>query len=70
MVELTNQEEIVLKAIKKYIKEYDYSPTYGELTELTPFKSKSTVSNILDNLKRKKYISFVCGKARTIKIIK
>ena len=70
MNELTNQEEIVLEAIKKYIKECGYSPTYGELTELTPFKSKSTISNILDNLKRKGYINFVCGKARTIKAIK
>ena len=70
MNELTNQEEMVLEAIKKYIKEYGYSPTYEELTELTPFKSKSTISNILDNLKRKGYINFFCRKARTIKTIK
>lgn len=68
MKELTEQEEIVLNAIKQFIKENHYSPTYGELTEITPFKSKSTISSILDELKMKKYITFDCGKARTIKV--
>lgn len=69
MKTLTEQEQIVLDAIKAFIKEHGYSPSYKELTEITPVKSTSTISWHLDMLKIKGYITFTTGRARTIKVV-
>lgn len=67
---LTIKQKILLEAIEWFINTNGYSPTIQELCVLVGNKSKSAVFNKLMELERKKYISTVNGKARTIKVLR
>lgn len=67
---LTIKQKQLLKAIEWFINENGYPPTIQELCKLVGNNAKSTVFAKLTELERKKYISTVNGKARTIKILK
>ena len=66
---LTIKQKILLEAIEWFINEHGYSPTLQELAELTK-TAKATVFAKLMELEKKKYISTVNGKARTIRVLR
>lgn len=67
---LTEKQEILYEAIKKYVEENGYSPNFRELGELTNRKSTATVSSELKILKRKGYIDYNPRQNRTIRVLK
>ncbi len=69
MEDLTTKQKEVYEFIKKYINNYNYSPTIREISSLFE-KSVGTIYPMLKRLKSKGYITFEEGKARTIKILK
>ena len=69
MRELTKGQVEVLEAINKYIKKNHYAPAYRELGKIIGVKSPSTVSDFLQKLKIKGYISWEEGQPRTLHII-
>lgn len=69
MEDLTTKQKEVYEFIKKYINNYNYSPTIREISSLFD-KSVGTIYPMLKRLKNKGYITFEEGKARTIKILK
>lgn len=69
MEDLTTKQKEVYEFIKKYIDNYNYSPTIREISSLFE-KSVGTIYPMLKRLKSKGYITFEEGKARTIKILK
>ena len=68
--DLTNTEETVFNAIKAFIGENEYPPSIRELSKITGLKSTGWIHANLCELKRKGYISFVCGANRTIRVLK
>ena len=67
---MTEKQEELYMAIKEFIKDNGYAPTVRELNEKTNIKSPATTFAKLIQLKKKGYITFIEGKARTIKILK
>ncbi|HYE12191.1 MAG TPA: helix-turn-helix domain-containing protein [Patescibacteria group bacterium] len=67
--ELNYAQRQVYLAIKKYIRDNGYSPTYRELCELTNYSSVSTVSKYIDVLVKLDLITAEEGKPRTIKVL-
>jgi len=67
---LTTKQKELLQAIEYFINENSYSPTVRELGKMLGNSSPSTIQSKLFELERKKYISTVPGKYRTIKILK
>lgn len=67
---MTEKQEQLYKIIKEFIKKNGYAPTVRELNEITNIKSPATTFAKLIQLKKKGYITYVEGKARTIKILK
>ncbi len=63
------QKEIII-AIKEYVEDNGYPPSYRELRDLVGLKSVSTVSGHLDRLKAKGCVSFMPGLPRTLSINK
>ncbi len=69
MKELTSGQEILLNAIKDYIKRWGYSPTIRELCQITNKKSPGTIVPMLKRLKRDGYIDYEYNRNRTIRVI-
>lgn len=67
---LTTKQKELLQAIEWFIDKNCYSPTMRELAKMLGGKSPSTIQNQLYELERKKYISTVPGKSRTIKVLR
>lgn len=66
---MTNKQEKLFQAIKKYIDENGYSPTVRELCKMVGASSPATVQGMLKRLKAKGYIDYVYNHSRTIRII-
>lgn len=66
---MTNKQEKLFQAIKKYIDENGYSPTVRELCKMVGVSSPATVQGMLKRLKAKGYIDYVYNRNRTIRII-
>lgn len=64
MAKLTEQQERVLEAIKKSIRELGYPPSVRELGEVLGLKSTATVHTHLRNLERKGLLTRVAQKSR------
>ena len=69
MHRLTRRQKEVLEAIQNYIQEKHYPPAYRELGNIIGVKSSSTVSDFLNKLRSKGYISWEEGRPRTLHII-
>ena len=67
---MTEKQEELYLAIKSFINKNGYAPTVRELNEITNIKSPATTFGKLIQLKKKGYITYIEGKARTIKILK
>lgn len=70
MRKLSKRQEEVLEAISQYIEKYNYPPAFRDLATMLGLKSPSTVSNLLNQLKKKGYISWEPTQPRTLRIIK
>lgn len=68
--ELTKKQEKVYLAIKNFIEKNGYAPTIREINEIINIKSTSTTFTKLLQLQKKGYITYINGKARTIKLLK
>lgn len=69
MKNLTKEEEVVLNAIKLFIRANKYSPTVRELCFFTDKHSPATVHYHLKNLKKKGYIDYTENRNRTIRVL-
>lgn len=67
---LTTKQKELLHAIEYFINENSYSPTIRELGQMLGNSSPATIQSKLFELERKKYISTVPGKSRTIKVLR
>lgn len=67
---LTKKQEKLYLAIKNFIEKNGYAPTIREINEIINIKSTSTTFNKLLQLQKKGYITYINGKARTIKLLK
>ena len=65
---LTDKQQKLITATKKFINQNGYSPTVRELCKLLKKNSPATIKAMLDILVAKGYISYIPGKARTIKV--
>ncbi|TCJ04483.1 transcriptional regulator [Cytobacillus praedii] len=69
MQKLSKRQEEVLEAISQYIEKNNYPPAYRDLAAMLGLKSPSTVSNLLNSLKKKGYVNWEEGQPRTLHII-
>lgn len=69
MKKLTEKEELIYKTIKEFITTNGYSPSMRELCKLTKIKSTASISNYLESLKDKGYITYIPNKNRTVRVI-
>lgn len=67
---LTKKQEKLYLAIKNFIEKNGYAPTIREINEIINIKSTSTTFTKLLQLQKKGYITYINGKARTIKLLK
>ena len=65
-MELTPQQDSILKHIKSFLAEHGYAPTVRELCRLAGLRSPDTVQYHLDKLRAKGLLESVHGKSRTM----
>jgi SOS-response transcriptional repressor LexA len=65
---ITTRQESVLLQIWKFIDQYGFSPTYYDLKILISVKSENAVSDHVNNLKNKGYLSTSPNLCRSIKL--
>jgi SOS-response transcriptional repressor LexA len=68
MKTISTKNKKILRIISNYINKHGYSPTYQEIADLAKINLKAAKDHS-DNLRRKGFISYVDGKARTIRVI-
>lgn len=68
--EMTKKQKALYLTIKDFIKVNGYAPTIREINTITGIKSTSTTFSKLFQLRKKGFITYIDGKARTIKILK
>jgi len=69
-MDLKESQKRVLRAIKEYIDEKGYSPSFRELGQIVNVNSSATVQYHINILKEKGYIDYIPRQNRTIRIIK
>lgn len=67
-IELTERESKVYKAIVEFIDENKYPPTVRELVTMTGINSTSEISNCINRLSQKGYITYRGRTARSISV--
>lgn len=65
-VELTPQQQSILKHIRTFIADHGYAPTVRELCRLSGLRSPDTVQYHLDKLRSKGVLDAASGKPRTL----
>lgn len=65
-VDLTPQQENILKHIRSFIADHGYAPTVRELCRLSGLRSPDTVQYHLDKLRSKGVLDAASGKPRTL----
>lgn len=65
---LTSQHILLYKEIKNFIRLNEFSPSFRELKDLTGF-SLSRIHKFMIDLKDLEYLTYVEGKARTVKVL-
>lgn len=70
MRQLSKRQVEVLEALSQYIKKYNYPPSYRDLAMIIGAKSPSTISTLLNQLKKKGYINWEPAQPRTLHILK
>ncbi len=54
---LTEAEQETLKAIRAFIKQHEYPPTFSELRQALGVSSKNTIEHRLNRLEEKGYLT-------------
>lgn len=67
---LTERQRVILAHITAFRGEHGYAPTTRELGELLGIASSHGVLDHLWALRRKGYVEWVDGKARTLRVVK
>ena len=68
--DLTDAQSQLYKWIKKYLKEYQHSPSIRQMMQAMGLKSPAPIQSRLKHLQDKGYISWQEGKARTLNLLK
>ncbi len=66
---LTTAQNELLEWIKKYMSEFQHSPTIRQMMEAMGLKSPAPIQSRLKHLQEKGFISWQEGKARTMQIV-
>ena len=66
----TKRQREVLEAVTNYISTNGYPPSFRDLGESLGLKSPSTISDLLDKLRKKGYVSWEEGRPRTLHVLK
>jgi repressor LexA len=67
---LTERQRAILAHITAFTAEHSYAPTMRELGDLLGIASSHGVLDHLWALRRKGYVEWVDGKARTLRVVK
>jgi len=65
---LTKRQKEILDFIQEYIASHDYAPSYREIAEFFHLSSVATVSDHIDNLKEKNYLTKDYNEARSLQL--
>ena len=68
--DLTDAQSQLYKWIKKYLKEYQHSPSIRQMMQAMGLKSPAPIQSRLKHLQDKGYICWEEGKARTLNLLK
>ena len=68
MEHLTKRQKEILDFIQTYIASHDYAPSYREIAEFFHLSSVATVSDHIDNLKEKNYLTKDYNEARSLQL--
>ena len=68
MEHLTKRQKEILDFIQEYIASHDYAPSYREIAEFFHLSSVATVSDHIDNLKEKNYLTKDYNEARSLQL--
>tara|TARA_Y100000589_G_scaffold305419_1_gene319348 strand:- start:763 stop:1380 length:618 start_codon:yes stop_codon:yes gene_type:complete len=66
---LTDAQNELYKWIKKYMKDFQHSPSIRQMMDAMGLKSPAPIQSRLKHLQEKGYISWQEGKARTLQIV-
>jgi|TARA_R100000655_G_scaffold94670_1_gene136180 SOS-response transcriptional repressor LexA len=66
---MTKNESKVLKFIKKFIEENDYSPSYGEIADHMQWKSRSQSKAVIDSLVQYNRVKLIPAKKRSLELV-
>ena len=66
----TKRQREVLEAVTNYISTNGYPPSFRDLGESLGLKSSSTISDLLDKLRNKGYVTWEEGRPRTLQVLK
>lgn len=69
MESLTNAQEELYNWLADYIREHQHSPSIRQMMRAMGLKSPAPIQSRLDHLRKKGYIDWNEGKARTIRIL-
>jgi len=68
MESLTKRQKEILDFIQEYIASHDYAPSYREMAEFFHLASIATVSDHVENLKEKGYLTKSYNEARSLQL--
>jgi repressor LexA len=68
MEHLTKRQKEILDYIEQYIASHDYAPSYREIAEFFHLSSVATVSDHIDNLKNKGFLTKDYNEARSLQL--
>ncbi len=66
---MTEKERKALDFMRQYIDDKGYAPNFVEIMEASSERSKQGVTNLINKLAQKGYISRVPGVARSIRVL-
>lgn len=69
-LEPTKRQKEVLEALTNYINTNGYPPSFRDLGVSVGLKSSSTISDLLDKLRNKGYVTWEEGRPRTLQVLK
>lgn len=68
--EPSTRQKQVLAALRIFIREHRYPPTRRELGAILGISSTNAVQDLLDALKRKGWVNWEPGTARTLRVLR
>jgi repressor LexA len=68
-MKLTSKQKRIRDFIVDFSRENGYSPTYREIIEALGYASVNSAVSHLKVIKKKGFVTFIPGKARTVRVI-